>query len=170
MTKRFILATALCPFLFVSLSSYAMPPGGPGPGPGPDRGPHFIVHDGYHHERPGRIPPYYFGYSLPQGVALALLAGVTYAVVDGMYYYRKEGDRYIYVSTPPAGTYTVVEKAASTTSSSALEPGTIVSQLPKSAKKVEYQGQAYYVVGENWYLPVSGNSIGNYVVVTNPLR
>lgn len=142
--------------------------GGYGRGPNRWHSPAIIVHEGYHHPRPRHISPYYYGYNLPTGVALAVLAGVTYAVVDGMYYYRQAGDRYVYVERPPAGSYSVVE-APTPSSSSALGPGAIISNLPVSAKKVEYKNQTYYVVGENWFLKVAGDHDSGYVVVKNPL-
>ena len=164
-----ILSTALIAPQVQAAGPYDRDRGGYGHGPNRWHPPAIIVHQGYHHPRPRHFSRFYYGYNLPTGVALAVLAGVTYAIVDGMYYYRQTGDRYVYVERPPAGSYTVVETHNASSHSSALEPGTIISNLPVSAKQVEYKGQAYYVVGENWFLRVASNQDSGYVVVRSPL-
>lgn len=161
--------------LVLPLQSYAQ---GHGPGPGPEpHGGSFVVPHGYYHPHPEPAPWSYHHGGLPAGVTFALLAGVTYAVIDGLYY-RQDGDTYVYTDRPPAGTYTVVEAPATTTTvvqttsgSSALADGTIVSALPGTAKSVIYAQRTYYVVGDNWFLPIDSNGThSDFVVVPNPLK
>ncbi|WP_341503881.1 DUF6515 family protein [Gallaecimonas sp. GXIMD4217] len=92
---------------------------------------------------------------LPDLVTFVVLAGVTYAVIDGLYY-RKRGDEYRYVERPPAGSYNRVP-------SSGLPVGTLVSSVPAGAQSVVIDGTSYLVSGGTWYVPVQGRG---YVVVS----
>ncbi|BAX54859.1 TPA: hypothetical protein ACX6QT_002386 [Photobacterium damselae] len=64
-------------------------------------------HRHHHHHRdvvivkPGRpyYKPWYYRSSLPEIATFAVIAGVTYAIVDNMYY-KRDGDRYIKVMRP----------------------------------------------------------------------
>ncbi|MCG8710661.1 hypothetical protein JHU04_003960 [Brenneria sp. 4F2] len=88
MKKSLTILVALS--LLLPLSAMAHPghgPGGPGPG-GWGWGP-----------GPGPID------RLPYGVETVLIAGLTYYVVNGIFYQR-QNDQYIAVDTPPAATAT----------------------------------------------------------------
>lgn len=60
----------------------------PGPGPRPMHVPRVEPHRSYH-----RL-------DLPTAAAMILISGITYAIIDGMYY-RRQGDTFVYVDTPP---------------------------------------------------------------------
>lgn len=72
--------------LGMAVPAFAMPGDGPmGPGPGP---------------QPGPAPGAFFD-RLPLGVETVLIAGLTYYVLNGVYYQR-DHDRYVVVNAPPA--------------------------------------------------------------------
>ncbi|MED5524787.1 hypothetical protein [Gallaecimonas pentaromativorans] len=80
-----------------------------------DRGGHhysrdrvIVVQKGYHHRGPAPRHRYYHRSDLAKIATFAVLAGVTYAIVDNVYY-QQRGERYEYVSAPPAGSYRVVD-------------------------------------------------------------
>ncbi|WP_115718730.1 hypothetical protein [Gallaecimonas mangrovi] len=159
-----LLSLALLPTL--ARADGGPPPGDPHGGPhgGPPPGSVIVVHHGYHHPGP---PPvrYYHGNALADLATFAIFAGVTYAIVDNTYY-RQQGNKYVYVQNPPAGSYTVVNNPTTTTvvkGSGGLTPGTVVDEIVGQTKKVAYQGRLYYIANGVWYLPVDGGS--QFVVV-----
>ncbi|HIF9128913.1 TPA: hypothetical protein ACX6PG_001226 [Photobacterium damselae] len=66
---------------------------------------HHRHHHRHHRDvvivKPGRpyYKPWYYRSSLPEMATFAVIAGVTYAIVDNMYY-KRDGDRYIKVMKP----------------------------------------------------------------------
>ncbi len=111
--------------------------------------------------RPHPIPPgpspvhhprnVYERQSLPDAVSFLLLSGITYAVIDGLYY-REQGDKYIYVENPPvqadAPSYNIVKKS---------NIGQIVNVLPGDSKTVSVDGVTFYVSGSRWYAPIASS-------------
>lgn len=79
-----------------------------------ERGHHYsrdrviVVKEGYRHRGPAPRHRYYQRDNLAKIATFAVLAGVTYAIVDNVYY-KQRGDRYEYVAQPPAGSYRVLE-------------------------------------------------------------
>lgn len=134
-------------------------------------GPVIVVKPGEHaHRHHHPFPPTYHRRGLPPGVVYVVWHGQTYAVVGGRYYYRHDGDRYIYVNPPAMAFYPPEINTPADPNTAKLELGTVVSGLPAMAKKVIYDGETYLVDGRNWYLPVKGTTVGQYVVVPNPFQ
>ncbi|WKE63958.1 hypothetical protein PVT67_09620 [Gallaecimonas kandeliae] len=117
----------------------------------------IVVKSGYHHHGPAPRYRSYHGNALAGLATFAILAGVTYAIVDNAYY-RQQGNNYVYVDRPPAGTYRVVDNG-----SADLSPGTVVDTIVGPTSKVAYEGRLYLVANGIWYLPVDGGR--QYVVV-----
>ncbi|SHO58315.1 DUF6515 family protein [Vibrio quintilis] len=166
--------------LMISLPAQARPP----------KHPHHPPHPGWFPGSPvpnPHGPDFFDGPHLPESVVFSVIAGITYAVVNGQYY-RHEGRRYVYVGSAPQPPQTTVivntaeESSTNTTSttqpatvtattSSAntatathpLSPGTIVSQLPGKVKKVTIDQRVFYVSQQTWYLALAGKQ--GYVVV-----
>ncbi|WP_308565059.1 MULTISPECIES: DUF6515 family protein [Klebsiella] len=125
----------------IPFSSFAMPPVGPGP---------FGHHPGWHgpvlfHRGPGPFPhggPYpHPGYRvniLPGLATTLLLGGITYYIVNGIYYQR-QADHYIVVDAPD-------------TVSSSLHP-------------LDYNGKRYYVEDGHYY---ERDINGHYTEVPRP--
>ncbi len=117
-----------------------------------------------HNEPPGhsmkhRQPPIHHVYeraSLPSAASLLLISGITYAVIDGLYYQR-HNDKYVYVENPPVATQqkTVVSNSGMT--------GTVINALPAGSKAVTVNGVLYYVYGSTWYAPIASSH--SFVVV-----
>lgn len=126
----------------------------------------IVIDRPYRHPLPPRYHHFYHRHHLPDGVKLAILAGVTYAIIDDLYYFRQQGNGYAFVAQPPRGEYQLVEEK---TDNEDLAPGTLVTALPAKVKKVIYNHQVYLVAGNTWFLPVKGTSTGQYVVVENPI-
>ncbi|EKE76699.1 hypothetical protein [Gallaecimonas xiamenensis] len=125
----------------------------------------IVVKPGYHHYGPAPRHRYYHRDALAGIATFAILAGVTYAIVDNAYY-RQNGSGYTYVDRPPAGSYQVVDNGYSGYngySGGDLSPGTVVDAIVGPTKKIAYEGRLYYVANGIWYLPVDGGS--QYVVV-----
>ncbi|WP_417356720.1 hypothetical protein [Gallaecimonas pentaromativorans] len=134
----------------------------------------IVVKPGYHHYGPPPARHYYHHGNALAGIAtFAVFAGITYAIVNNAYY-RQQGDRYVYVDTPPAGSYRVVNQPGTTTTvttttttsvarGEGLSPGTVVDEIVGPTKKVAYEGRLYYIADGIWYLPVDGGS--QFVVV-----
>lgn len=152
----FIRISALLTAIIAGTTMIAIPaqaqPGGP-PGPG---GPGWFWAGPHHHHGP----------FLPDDVAWSIVAGVTYAIIDGNYY-RREGPRYVYV-TPP--THQPVQKviiehsnSSADKASTTILPGTIVDKLPNQVKKVTVNNKVYYVAGDIWYVAMANGQ--GYVVV-----
>ncbi|WP_115717601.1 hypothetical protein [Gallaecimonas mangrovi] len=76
-------------------------------GPPPHHDRVIVVDRGFHHQGPPPRHRYYHRSDLANIATFAVLAGVTYAIIDNVYY-RKSGDRYEYISKPPAGSYRVI--------------------------------------------------------------
>lgn len=105
-----------------------------------------------------RAPPrqvFYYRSSLPELATFAILAGVTYAIIDN-HYYRQTPVGYQYVANPPVH--------AAPVGGVGLMPGTVVDVISGPVRKVAYQGRLYYVANQVWYLPVDGGR--QFVVVT----
>ncbi len=131
-----------------------------------------------------RYPPYrghYYFYhrDLVDIATFAIFAGVTYAIINDVYY-QKSGDRYVYVQSPPAGNYTIIDSNAvaltssktstQTTNSAQDSPytkGQIVDSLPSNKKTVVVNGQTYFQYQNTWFLPLRDER--KYVVVEAPL-
>ncbi len=134
-----------------------------------------------------RYPPYrghyYFYYrDLADIATFAIFAGVTYAIINDVYY-QKSGDRYVYVQSPPTGNYTIVDSndveltsssagisgssSATPASTSPYTKGEIVDTLPSTKKTVVVNGQTYFQYQNAWFLPLRDQR--KYVVVEPPL-
>ncbi|PWC09888.1 hypothetical protein B4923_18575 [Brenneria roseae subsp. americana] len=74
---------------------------GPGPGHGMGPGPHGAPW----HDRPG---PGIVVDRLPYGVETVLIAGLTYYVLNGIFYQR-QNNSYVVVETPPATAHAVTQ-------------------------------------------------------------
>lgn len=126
-------------------------------------------HPGWFWDGPGHGR--HHGPFLPDGAAFAVIAGMTYAIIDGQYY-RHQGNQYIYVgdSPVPSQTTVVVHSSDNNTSSESISnnqdtlfsPGTIVSQLPEKYKKVTINHQQYFVSHHTWFVKLANRG---YVVV-----
>ncbi|WKE67531.1 hypothetical protein PVT67_09625 [Gallaecimonas kandeliae] len=68
----------------------------------------IVVDRRYQHRAPQPRYRYYHRDNLARIATFAVLAGVTYAIVDNVYY-RQRGDGFVYVPEPPAGRYQVIE-------------------------------------------------------------
>ncbi|WP_440878740.1 hypothetical protein [Vibrio natriegens] len=150
-------------------------------------------HSTYIYVRSGhRYPPYrghyyYYHRDLVDIATFAIFAGITYAIIQDAYY-KKSGDRYVYVESPPAGNYTVIDgnevvsysgsnsatvtKSSSSTSTnvspnSPFKKGEIVDSLPSTKKTVVVNGQTYFQYQNAWFLPLRDQR--KYVVVESPL-
>lgn len=115
--------------------------------------------------RPHR--PHYKKWDLPKVATFAVIAGLTYAVINDQYYEQK-GDTYVHVDNAPNGTTTTVTTSPSTTvttvaPSSGVAAGTMVDMLPSYTKAVTVNGATFYVAAGTWYAPIQG--MKKYVVV-----
>ncbi len=133
-----------------------------------------------------RYPPYrghyYYNHrDLVDIATFAIFAGITYAIVNDAYY-KKSGDRYVYVQSPPAGNYTIIDSDdvvlssyssatgtsnSNTISNSAYKLGQIVDSLPSTKKSVVVNGQTYFQYQDTWFLPLRDER--KFVVVESPL-
>ncbi|WP_028108185.1 hypothetical protein [Ferrimonas futtsuensis] len=119
--------------------------------PGAHHKPHHN-HYAYHHKELTRIATF------------AVYSGVTYAIVDDAYY-RKHGDHYLYVESPPAGHYSVIQAGDA---GSGYTLGQRLGQLPSGSHSVVVDGISYHNLGEHWFVPLAGGQ--SYVVVESPLE
>ncbi len=164
--------------------AYHRPPSYHRPPPVVVRPPHYhttyiSVSSGY------RYPPYrghYYFYhrDLVNIATFAVFAGITYAIINDAYY-KKSGDRYVYVENPPAGNYTIIDSndlaltssgtasSASSTAASAspYTKGQIIDTLPSTKKTVVVNGQTYFQYQNTWFLPLRDQR--KYVVVEPPI-
>lgn len=162
-----VLVTALA----APIQALAFDPDGPGPdGPRPKHRKVVVVKPGHrpmHH--PGH-PPRFHRHSLPIDATFALIAGVTYAIIDNAYY-QKNGETYEYVEQPPVTAETTTVKTTTvkttTTRQSAISPGKVVDGIPANTTVVTVNGATYYVDGAVWYAPISGTN--QFVVVAPQL-
>lgn len=88
----------------------------------------------------------YDGASLPSAASLLLISGITYAVIDGLYYQR-HNDKYVYVENPPVAQQTIVSS----------HTGTVINALPSGSKTVTVNGVLYYVHAGTWYAPIASS-------------
>ncbi len=107
-------------------------------------------------------PPHhsYNRLDLPTTAAMLLISGITYAVVDGLYY-KEQGDNYIYVNNPPVTQQQTTVTTTTTTKTTGI--GQITRSVPHSAKTVIVDGVTYYVANGTWYAPIAGNQ--KFVIV-----
>lgn len=120
------------------------------------------VHRVYHHKK------------MPRSAEIIIIAGITYAVLDNLYY-RRERDRYVFVEQPPVAApvittvptsndvATIPAETTPAASQSLVSKGDIVDLLPNDATTVTINGVTFYVDGEDWYAPIAGTS--KFVVV-----
>ncbi len=138
------------------------------------------VHSGYRYP-PYRGHYYYYHRDLVDIATFAIFAGITYAIVNDAYY-QKSGDRYVYVQSPPAGNYTIIDSddvvltssssinnssSSDAVSISNYKKGDIVDSLPSDKKTVVVNGQTYFQYQNAWFLPLRDER--KYVVVESPL-
>lgn len=126
-----------------------------------------------HYKRPVVIKPvprhrsYHRSY-LPAAATFAVIAGITYAIVDNNYY-KQSGDTYVYVEQPPAVTNTTVVTASNNnttvvaTTNTVLPLGSIVNALPSGAQAVTVGQSVFYVSQGQWYAKLTGQN--QFVVV-----
>lgn len=103
----------------------------------------------------------YNHYKVPKYASYIVLAGVTYAIIDNMYY-KRNGDTYVYVDQPP------VTAAKDVTTNKTVEVasrkvGTVVDVLPLNTVPVSIQGATFYVKQSEWYAPITGSN--KFVIV-----
>ncbi len=122
----------------------------------------IVVKPGQVHRRPARL--HYSAKGLRGLATFALLAGVTYAVVDNVFY-RKQGDQYVYDANPPAGSYTIMNTPDT---SSSYHIGSVVAAgaLPMGARTVTVNGIVYREYEGSWFAPMAGAN--QFIVVTPP--
>lgn len=126
-----------------------------------------------HYKRPVVIKPvprhrsYHRNY-LPAAATFAVIAGITYAIVDNNYY-KQSGDTYVYIEQPPAVTNTTVVTAPNnsttvvTNTNTVLPLGSIISTLPAGAQTVTIGQGVFYVSQGQWYARITGQN--QFVVV-----
>ncbi len=111
------------------------------------------------HKPVSRAPTHrsYHYKSLPKNAAFAVIAGISYAVIDNAYY-KRSSDTYVYVEQPPVTVVeqTTVIEAPATSSTSSY--GSIVDFLPDQVTTVTVNGATFYVDGSDWYAPISGTN------------
>ncbi len=122
------------------------------------RPPHEHPYPPMDQHRPGPMHSYDRG-SLPDAASFLVISGITYALIDGLFYQRSSNsDKYIYVENPPVSTQqttTVIHTSGVT--------GSVVDVLPGGVKTVSVNGVVYYVKGSHWYAPIAGSS--RFVIV-----
>jgi hypothetical protein len=94
--------------------------------------------------------------NLPSAASLLVISGITYAIIDGLYYQR-HNDKYVYVENPPVA----AQKTTVDTNSGMI--GTVVNALPAGSKKVTVNGVLFYVHSGDWYAPIASSH--SFVVV-----
>ncbi|SDH16000.1 hypothetical protein SAMN04488136_109147 [Vibrio xiamenensis] len=142
----------LAALLVTSLPSMARPPQ-PMPQPQPAH-----QKPGHPHQNPA--PRAYHRSSMPSAASFLIVSGITYAIINGLYY-QQHGDQYVYVENPPAKTTTTT----TVTTTSASSVGRVVNVLPNGAKSVSVNGANYYVQGGVWYAPIASS---NQFVIVEP--
>lgn len=104
-----------------------------------------------HHRQPSRH--FYDAASLPSAASLLLISGITYAVIDGLYYQR-HNDKYVYVENPPVAQQQTIVSS---------HTGTVINALPSGSKTVTVNGVLYYVNVGTWYAPIASSH--SFVIV-----
>lgn len=89
---------------------------------------------------------HYYVNHLPKTARFIVLAGISYAIIDNLYY-QHSGDKYIYIDNPPVS---IRSDLASN------KIGKIVERLPAQTTAVSVNGSTFYVKGSLWYAPISG--------------
>lgn len=106
---------------------------------------------------------YYYN-KMPRRASYIVLAGISYAIIDNIYY-KRSGNQYVYVEQPPVTTVTKEVTTVTTTQSPAPKIGTIVDLLPDDTVPVSVSGSTFYVKQSEWYAPIAGT---NRFVVVEP--
>lgn len=97
----------------------------------------------------------YHHLSLPAAAIFAVIGATSYMIVDGLYY-RRAGDNYVYVESPP-----ISDQGEE---SEGIKEGTVVDTLPTGATEVTVNnGAAFYVKDGTWYASLAEES--GFVVV-----
>ncbi|CAH0529277.1 DUF6515 family protein [Vibrio hippocampi] len=127
------------------------------PGGNSGRSPVVVVKPGYKPSNKSPSKTVYKKSNLPETAAFAIIAGITYAIVDNAYY-RQDQDTYTYEASPPVENQNI-------SNSSQMSKGDIVEFVPSNATTVTVNGATFYVIGKSWYAPISGT---NQFVVVDP--
>ncbi|MFI3246577.1 MAG: hypothetical protein R3Y10_08860 [Ferrimonas sp.] len=122
---------------------------------------HIVVRPGQFYRPPARLR--YPAKGIQNIATFALLAGVTYAVIDNVFY-RQVGNEYVYEGNPPAGNYTVLPSTQATPS---YKVGEIVAAPPASARTIVVDGISYREYDGHWFAPMGGSS--QFAVVNPPI-
>jgi len=107
----------------------------------------------------------YYHYKMPKHTSYIVLAGISYAVIDNVYY-KRSGDQYIYIENPPVTSSSTSIATITTTvesSSSMLDVGSLVEKLPSGTTTVTIDGTTFHVNGSDWYAPIAGSK--QFVIV-----
>jgi len=171
--KRFyrnLTVVVLVTALTAPIQAFAFDPNDPGPDvPRRDHRKVVVVKPGHKPmHNPGHAPRYH-RHSLPMDATFALIAGVTYAIIDNAYY-QKSGESYEYVEQPPVTAETTTVETTTvktTTKQAAVSPGTVLDGIPGNTTVVTVNGATYYVDGAVWYAPISGTN--QFVIVAPQL-
>lgn len=112
---------------------------------------------------------YYYSYKMPKHTSYIILAGISYAVIDNVYY-KRSGDQYIYVENPPvtSSSTRITTSTTTTTSSSShssAKVGSLVNKLPSNTTTVTIDDATFYVKDRDWYAPIAGS---NQFVIVEP--
>ncbi|SDK02378.1 hypothetical protein SAMN04488540_11781 [Ferrimonas sediminum] len=127
----------------------------------------IVVKPGYHH-KPYRNHYSYHRHELARVATFAVFAGVTYAIVENAYY-RQQGDSYVYVAQPPAGSYQVVSaEPEPVPATPAYALGQVIQRLPAGSQVVTVDGVSYREHNGVWFAPLQGGK--RYVVTASPLN
>ncbi|WP_117232609.1 hypothetical protein [Vibrio maerlii] len=103
----------------------------------------------------------YHRHKVPKYASYIILAGVSYAIIDNMYY-KRSGDTYVYVEQPPV-TATTEVITSTTVEVASRQVGTVVDALPLDTVPVSIQGATFYVKQSEWYAPIAGTN--KFVIV-----
>ncbi|CAH0537821.1 hypothetical protein [Vibrio marisflavi] len=105
----------------------------------------------------------YYYTKVPKHASYIVLAGITYAIIDNIYY-KRSGNEYVYVEQPPV---TVVKEVNTATAAPTNQPkvGTVIDFLPDGTVPVSVSGSTFYVKQSHWYAPIAGT---NKFVVVEP--
>ncbi|MGR5556769.1 DUF6515 family protein [Vibrio fortis] len=106
----------------------------------------------------------YYYYKMPKHTSYIVLAGISYAVIDNVYY-KRSGDQYIYIENPPvtSSSTSITTTTTTTSSSSNSDVGSLVDKLPSGTTTVTIDDATFYVTGGDWYAPIAGSK--QFVIV-----
>ncbi len=119
------------------------------------------VKSNYSHKKPSKTT--YKNSDLKKSAVFAVFSGVTYAVMDNIFY-RWDGEKYTYVPKPPKGHYVVI---ATRPGKKGYRIGEVISDLPNKYQNVTVNGKQYYHRKDDWFAPRAGTR--RFVVVKSPL-